>query len=378
MSSLQVSSDSDLSIEQSRPQLKETVEVLEASNGSIYLIPATGEHDFEFVNVSDIEKQLLQALNGTQPALDIATSLCQQFGTVTEDEILASIASLAEAGLVTDARANTQTLTVQQQLKYSRQLAYFTDMLPYAADNHVPQEHLTAGTVVILGLGGVGSWVAQSLAAIGVGHLILVDGDTVELSNLNRQILYTEADLGDPKATVARERLRAINEQIKITKIAQFLGSPQDMNRVVEKADLVIEAADTPVHDLSRWVDVACRARGIPHITMSQIPPLVRIGPMFVPHKTGCLACYEKPDRDNFPFFDELVDQRRRNAPTAAATAAGCALIGGMVSSDVMHYLTGLATPATLGAAYTIDMQTLTITKETVQRDSSCPDCSED
>lgn len=73
------------------------------------------------------------------------------------------------------------------------------------------QARLGAARVLVVGCGGLGAPVISALAAAGVGHLTLVDDDSVEPSNLNRQVLFTEADLGRRKAEVAAERVRALN-----------------------------------------------------------------------------------------------------------------------------------------------------------------------
>jgi bacteriocin biosynthesis cyclodehydratase domain-containing protein len=362
----------------SHPRLKETVEVFDASDGTIYLIPATGGRDFQLPQAGAADRALLDTLDGTRSAEVIATTLAGQFPETSPEEVLASITGLAEAGLITDARAQTSHLSQAETKRYNRQLVYFTDLLPYTAAADEPQHHLATATVAILGLGGVGSWIALALAGIGVGHLVIADGDTVETNNLNRQILYAESDLGQQKAHAARRRLTEFNNQITITASQEFLNSPQQLREVISEADFVVEAADTPVHDFGRWVDAACRAQGIPHIVMSQIPPLVRVGPTFVPGRTGCLACYEQPAHEEFPLFDELVDYRRHRGAVAAALAPGCALIAGVVSSEVLHHLTGLATPATLGTALTIDMHTLATTREAVEHAPECPHCAAD
>jgi len=78
------------------------------------------------------------------------------------------------------------------------------------------QEKLLKSRVLIVGAGGLGSAVAYYLAAAGVGHLGLVDGDLVDLSNLQRQILYQTGDLGKPKAEVAKARLEALNPDLEV------------------------------------------------------------------------------------------------------------------------------------------------------------------
>src|SRR5882757_9537161 len=100
-------------------------------------------------------------------------------------------------------------LTTQEEIRYSRHL-----LLPGIGKEG--QERLAAAKVLVIGAGGLGCPVLQYLAAAGVGTLGIADGDTVELSNLQRQVLYTEADIGVGKALAAQKKLQAANPYIQV------------------------------------------------------------------------------------------------------------------------------------------------------------------
>lgn len=105
------------------------------------------------------------------------------------------------------------------------------------------QERLKSSSVVIIGLGGLGSAVAYYLAAAGVGELLLIDSDIVDESNLQRQILYTSADIGKPKARCAVRRLRDLNPYIKIEGYQSRLGSPETES-LFQRAEVIVDAVD--------------------------------------------------------------------------------------------------------------------------------------
>lgn len=104
------------------------------------------------------------------------------------------------------------------------------------------QERLLASSVVVVGAGGLGSAVLPYLAAAGVGELIVVDGDVVELGNMQRQVLHTE--LGRNKAISAAERLRLLNPDITVQEVPEFL-SAQRARELFDVADLVLDCTDT-------------------------------------------------------------------------------------------------------------------------------------
>lgn len=153
------------------------------------------------------------------------------------------------------------TLNGAQLSRYSRQL-----LLPQIGEEG--QQRLLAARVLIVGAGGLGSPVALYLAAAGIGTLVLADDDRVELSNLQRQILYTSADAGGYKAERGGERLYALNPTIEIEPLVCRLAGER-LQRQVAAADLILDCSDnlTTRHALS----AACFAAAKPLISAAAI-----------------------------------------------------------------------------------------------------------
>ena len=118
------------------------------------------------------------------------------------------------------------------------------------------QQKLLASRVLIIGLGGLGSPAALYLAGAGVGTLT-ADDDAVHLSNLQRQILFTSADIDRPKAAAAQTRLSQLNPQIKLVALQQRL-SGEALRAEVAKADVVLDCTDNMV--TRRAINAACVA----------------------------------------------------------------------------------------------------------------------
>lgn len=127
-------------------------------------------------------------------------------------------------------------LNHQEFLRYSRQMMV-GDMGEEA------QEALKASTAVVVGLGGLGCPASLYLAAAGIGKLILIDGDEIELSNLQRQILFRESDIGAPKAKVACKRLSKLNPHVDIDFIAERVDR-QDLVGLVDEVAVVLDCTD--------------------------------------------------------------------------------------------------------------------------------------
>ena len=136
-------------------------------------------------------------------------------------------------GLPTPARAMRDD---DRLLRFSRQI-----LLPRIGVEG--QERLDAAHAVVMGLGGLGSPVAAYLVAAGVGRLTLVDFDQVEVSNLQRQILHGEADLGRPKVESARDSLRRLNSDCRIDTVDQRLED-EPLRQLFAGADVVLDGTD--------------------------------------------------------------------------------------------------------------------------------------
>ncbi len=349
-----------------RPRLKRTTQRMEAPNGDLYLLRPSAGADIHIEDPDPEGRRLLAALDGTRTEEE----LIEEFGS---DEVGDLLAQFEELGVVEDAAAD-DGIPGPVVERFDRQLRYFSDITagPTAAEC---QERLAKARVAVLGIGGLGGWSALNLACTGVGELLIVDFDRVELSNLNRQVLYSEADIGRFKAEAAAERLSGFNSAMKVEARVQKLDSEAAIAETIAGYDLVIDACDWPAHDIERWINAACFAARIPFIAMSHFPPVARVGPLYVPGVTGCFACQEISYRRAFPLYDIAVGQQRGKGSPAATLGPACSLIGGQIGLDILHYLTGLARPSTLGVGHMYDLRTMAVDREPVVPEPSCPVC---
>ena len=343
-------------------QLRPSVEPFPASTGDIYLLRSDGGHDVVLRQATPFARELVSALAAGAPIAD-------------EPELNVAIAELEEAGVVAEASVDPAAsgLSPPELLRYDRQLHYFGDQASAGSSATDMQLALRGATVVVLGAGGLGSWTMAGLACAGVGRIVAVDDDTIELSNLNRQVLYRMSDVGRRKVDVAAESLRALNPEIDFVPLARRVRSVEDVRSIAEGVDFVVCTADWPVHEIGRWVNRACLELGVPHTSAGQFPPRVRVGPTFVPGRTACLECQEGAVRRGFPLYDELVEHRKEHAPVAATLGAPSGLIGSLLAMEVIHWITGISEPATLGRGLVFDLRDFSNHWESVEPDPGCP-----
>jgi bacteriocin biosynthesis cyclodehydratase domain-containing protein len=348
-----------------KPRLKRTVDAVESAAGDIYILRPGADSDLVIEQPDRVARGLLAALDGTRTA----ASLEEEFGRA---RVRSAVGDLTEAGLLEDA-ADDELTPARDRERYDRQLRYFADLAAEGTPAAEYHRRIREARVALLGVGGLGSWAAYALACCGVGELVLVDGDVVEESNFNRQILYRERDIGRPKVDAAAEALAEFDSACRLTAVPRRLDGVPAIREVVEGADFVVNAADWPAHDIERWTNAACVAAGLPFITMSHSPPVARVGPLYVPGTTGCYACQESAYRQTHPLYDELVEQRRGRPSPAPTLGPVCAFIGGQVALETLHQVTGLCSPATLGVAHIYDLRSMQVSREPVPR---LPDCS--
>jgi bacteriocin biosynthesis cyclodehydratase domain-containing protein len=350
-----------------RPRLKRTVDAVDSAAGDIYILRPGAGSDLVIEEPDPVARELFAALDGSLSARELE----RRFGA---ERVRAALADLRAEALLEDA-ADDERSSPRDRARYDRQLRYFADL---AADGTPASEYhrrVRTAHVAVLGVGGLGSWAAYALACCGVGAMTLVDGDRVEESNFNRQILYREADVGRLKVEAAVEALAAFDSECELTAIPRRLEGVDDVGAAIEGAGFVVNAADWPAHDIERWANAACFAAGVPVITMSHSPPVARVGPTYVPGRTGCYACQEAGYRETHPLYDELVEQRRGRPSPAPTLGPVCGFIGGQVALEALHVLTGLCEPATLGAAHIYDLRTMEVTREAVPRLPGCEVC---
>lgn len=349
-----------------RPRLKRTTQRMEAPNGDLYLLRPSAGNDIHIEDPDPEGRRLLAALDGSRTR----EQLVEEFGA---EEVGDLLAQFEELGVVEDA-ADDDLIAGPVIERFDRQLRYFSDVTAGPSASEC-QSRLEKARIAVLGVGGLGGWSALNLACCGVGEMLLVDFDRVELSNLNRQVLYSEDDLGCFKAEAAAERLTSFNSSMKVEPRVRKLDSEAAVAETIAGYDMVIDACDWPAHDIERWINSACFAARIPFVAMSHFPPVARVGPMYVPGVTGCFACQEIGYRRTFPLYDVAVSQQRGKGSPAATLGPACGLIGGQIGLDIMHYLTGLARPSTLGVGHIYDLRTMAVDREPVVPEPSCPVC---
>lgn len=227
---------------------------------------------------------------------------------------------------------------------------------------HAGQQKLSRARVTIIGAGGLGSPVAFYLAAAGVGHISIVDDDRIDRSNLQRQILHTDARVGEPKATSAQATLQALNPDIEVIARTERLV-PESARRLLEASDLIIDGADN--FDARYLLNDTAMALGVPWV-YGAVQGFAGQVAVFAPHESADAPCY----RCLFP--EPPGPGEAPNCAEAGVLGALPGLIGSLQATEALKWLLGIGEPLRAKLlcvdAWRMQFQTIRLA-----RDPACP-----
>ncbi|RLF23596.1 MAG: hypothetical protein DRN15_03705 [Thermoprotei archaeon] len=223
------------------------------------------------------------------------------------------------------------------------------------------QQKLKKATVLIAGVGGLGSIVSLCLAGAGIGRLVLVDHDVINVSDLNRQFLFSYSDVGKPKVEVACRRLKSLNPFIKAIGLKLTIDE-RSMERVIDdfKVDVVIDCLDNIE---SRMI--------LNKVVVKKEIPMVHGGVrglkgeimVIVPRKTPCLQC----------LLPQLTKgEKRREIPVIGPIVT---IIGGLEALEAIKIISGVGSPL-LNKLLRIDGRVLNVKVYGIARNPNCPVCA--
>jgi molybdopterin/thiamine biosynthesis adenylyltransferase len=224
------------------------------------------------------------------------------------------------------------------------------------------QARLLAAHALVIGAGGLGSPAALYLASGGVGRITLVDDDTVDLTNLQRQVMHTSARVGHPKAESGKEALLAINPEIEVTALRERAG-PGRLAELARGATVVLDCSDN--FATRHAVNRACFAAGVPLVSGAVIRFDGQLS-VFDPRNSAspCYACLFPEDAR----FEDVA------CSTMGVFAPLVGVIGAMQAAEAMKLIVGTG-KSLAGRLLLLDGQAMEWTPIGVARNAACPVC---
>ena len=243
----------------------------------------------------------------------------------------------------------------QELLRYSKQV-----MLPQIEIEG--QQKIMDSTMLIIGMGGLGSPTALYLAASGVGHIIIADFDQVELSNLQRQIIHGTSDIGDDKVNSAKTKMLEINPNIKVT-IANEIVHTDNLASLIKDVDIVLDGTD---NFESRFeINKAC---------VEFQKPLVSAAVIRLEGQISVFKGYEK-DQPCYQCLYSEEGNENESCVQNGVLAPVAGLVGTIQALQAIKVLLGLGDQL-CGTLLLVDALDLSFRKVKIGKDLKCPICN--
>lgn len=269
------------------------------------------------------------------------------------DDGMATTLNEGDSIYILPAVAGGSDLKTEDLQRYSRQI-----MLEEIG--FIGMEKIRKAKICVVGVGGIGNPVITQLAAMGIGKIKIVDRDVIEISNLHRQHIYTENDVGRVKVEAARDRLEQINPSVEIEalpiSVTKFTAE-----KIVEGYDIVVDALDSI--DARYALNDACIKLNIPLIYAGALGMLGSVCTI-IPNKSACLRC----------MFPALAEDDMPTCSTEGVHPSILYLVGGIQVSEVVKIITG-EQPTLVNKLMYIDLNDLSFDKVQMYRYDECPSC---
>ena len=277
-----------------------------------------------------------------------------------------SINTLRELGILVPSDYVPKNDTV-----YARQDAYFVGM---GLNGKLIRERLSNAVVMVLGCGGIGGNLIEQLCAMGVSNFVLVDDDRVELSNMNRSLIYRFEDVGELKTDVLSRWIEYRCSDPTVVTYHKRITNAEDISDVLRRhsdISLVLDCMDKPdKYTTSVWVSQACWSRGIPHFICGGYHLHGGlIGQTCIPPVTACAMCYVSDyEKDRFTGL--------RIPPLSGSFMPVVRLVSSLQCMEVFRLLTSYEEPIYKNKTYNVNFAKMDFREIPISKNSACPICS--
>lgn len=245
-------------------------------------------------------------------------------------------------------------LSDQEMMRYNRQIIL-------RGFDFEGQEALKEARVLVVGLGGLGCAATQYLAGAGIGHLTLLDFDTVSVSNLQRQTLHSDATVGQPKVLSARDALARINPYIAITPVNALLDE-SEIHSLIAEHDLVLDCTDNV--SIRNQLNAGCFAAGVPLVSGAAIRMEGQITVFTYQEGEPCYRCLSR-----------LFGENALTCVEAGVMAPLVGVIGSLQAMEAIKLLASYGKPAS-GKIVMYDAMTCQFREMKLMRNPGCEVCS--
>lgn len=352
-----------------KPKLSSTVSVVKISDKVIEFFKTNTRQQVRLKVQDEVLLNVVLSLDGTKEIEQIAEDF-----NVNVESLKKLIAFLKSKGIIDNVEKKQE---FEKYEKFRRVIHFLADYSSSHEELINMWDNIRTSTVLIVGLGAVGSWVTMNLVQSGVEKIIVMDKDLVELSNIHRQFGYYEDDIGLKKIDVIEKRIKEFNKDVNVTKVDKFLNEDTLEMFNDTKIDLIINCADKPnVDTTSYWIGKYAMKKGIPHIIGGGYNlHLSLIGQTVIPGKTACVNCFKKTLDDENKIDSTKVKKLAVKNRKVGSFGPMCTLIASMIGMESIKVLSKNITPSNINRRGEFNIYTMDFQYKNYERRDDCEWC---
>lgn len=320
----------------------------------------------EIEDIDGIFYRFIKLCDGSRTIDEIYTSLKSKNNYLTLEDINSWIAELDKAGYVLeDESDNIEFLSNPENERHLRNLNFLSN---FSSDNSGKFKYMNVlknQNILLIGLGGVGSVILYNLAALGVKKILGIDFDIVDKTNLNRQILYSESDVGKKKTIASKDAISNFNSDIFYTTLDMKINSYEELDMIVKSNNFtfIFCAADSPPITLYRWVDKVANKFKIPWMyggtreatsSYSLIIPNYTKG--YAEAIESILKKSNKEAREKYRYAEKSKMKAKNNC-----IAASSSILSSFMVFDFIKYVTNMHVPLSNNSIIYFDYRSMNI-----------------
>lgn len=346
-------------------RIKKTVKLFQNKNKIKIIFMNT--HKEINIKCTEVCRFILNLLTSGITKSNLINRIKNNYPRVSDKEIQDFFYFLIESQVIEKVRKNKYENSI-----VSRQVIFYSDIV---SNSEAMQDKLSNKTILILGLGGVGSCISYFLAQAGITHFILVDSDIVENTNLGRQALYFKDDIGKYKVDAISNKLKKINPNIVVEKHVFTIHSKNDFTKINQIPDIVVNCLDEPnSYFTGKWVTNYYLSLGVPMINgIGYRGRTISLGLTTIPGKTICWNCANLSYGSEIKNYVPVLNHDSQ----AGVTSTLANFIASIHAQEVINVLCKELNPILTNKIGIIDFLTLKIKWITliINKKDYCPIC---
>ena len=314
-------------------RLKESIYILKGQEENIYIVIFTNTRVIKTYKVDALTKEIINQIKLGTILEENVIKRAEKAGFAKE-QAKSRINALKNEGIVYSIKK--PRFSRQYIERFKRQLMFLSELATSEEQVYNMQKRLKNSIVTVFGIGGIGTWIVNGLAQIGIGEIRIVDPDIIQRSNLNRQLFFTSKDIGKYKVDIIK--LRLPDSKIKVYK--QIIKQDNNLTRIIRGSDFVVNCADNPsIQETTRILAGYCAKLKIPYsIAGGYNMHLGMLGPIIVPGETACFDCFLEYQKEN----DELSKfQKIKDIEQTGSLAPIAGMVANFHVMEIFKYLIG-------------------------------------